>query len=128
MQIHSFVFNPFFENTYILYNDEKEAIVVDPGCYEPREIDQVEKFINEGDLKVKAIVNTHCHIDHVLGNWVLKNLFQVDLWVPKNEKEIRKIFAKFQKQIRKFRPAIYSGKFHPEGPLQVLRFPGGFAA
>ncbi len=88
MKIKSLVFNPFYENTYILWDDTQEAIIVDPGCYETYEIDELKRFIHEQKLQVKAIVNTHCHIDHVLGNYTLKTHYNCPLWIPKGEAEI----------------------------------------
>jgi len=85
MKLKSLVFNPFYENTYILWDDTKEAIIVDPGCYETYEVDELKRFVHSQDLSVKAIVNTHCHIDHVLGNYITKTYYNCPLWVPKGE-------------------------------------------
>ncbi len=87
MEIQSFVFSPLFENTYVLWDHTQNALIVDPGCYEQYEYDELINFIHEKKLKVKAIVNTHCHIDHVLGNARLKNQFKVPLLIPVNEVE-----------------------------------------
>lgn len=87
MEIKSFVFNPFYENTYVLWDSTLEAIIVDPGCYEKYERDELTAFVQGRKLVVKAIVNTHCHIDHVLGNFFMKSAFQAPLWIPKNEAE-----------------------------------------
>ncbi|MFY0673465.1 MAG: MBL fold metallo-hydrolase [Bacteroidia bacterium] len=67
MQFAKFTFNPFQENTYVLYDETKECILIDPGCYYPNEFQELKGFISENGLNPKAIVNTHCHIDHVLG-------------------------------------------------------------
>ncbi|MEP0366797.1 MAG: MBL fold metallo-hydrolase [Cyclobacteriaceae bacterium] len=85
MKIKSFVFNPFYENTYLLIGDENECIIIDPGCYEKYERDEIIGFIEGEGLKVKFILNTHCHIDHVLGNYYLKDHFGCELWIPENE-------------------------------------------
>ena len=45
MKVKSFVFNPFMENTYVLYDDTKEAVIIDPGCYEGYEKEQLNDFI-----------------------------------------------------------------------------------
>jgi glyoxylase-like metal-dependent hydrolase (beta-lactamase superfamily II) len=68
IQVKSFVFNPFMENTYVLYDDTGECIIIDPGCYEEYEEETLDEFIRANDLKVKYLINTHGHIDHVLGN------------------------------------------------------------
>jgi glyoxylase-like metal-dependent hydrolase (beta-lactamase superfamily II) len=68
LTIKSFVFNPFQENTYILYNEQGLCAVIDPGCYELFEKNTIRDFIRENNLKPVYLLNTHCHIDHVLGN------------------------------------------------------------
>jgi hydroxyacylglutathione hydrolase len=73
-----FVFSPIQENTYILSNNNKEAIIIDPGCYGPDEEQQLEDYIVSSGLQVRLLLNTHCHLDHVFGNkfvaerWCLK--------------------------------------------------------
>ncbi len=88
MQIKSFIFNPFYENTYVMSSMKKNCMIFDPGCYEDYELAELKEYIHMNDLKVVAIINTHCHIDHVLGNEVLKCEYKVPLKIPKNEKEV----------------------------------------
>ncbi len=64
-----FEFNPFSENTYIIYNDAKEAAIIDPGCSTQEECKKLADFIKNERLKPVLLLNTHCHIDHVLGNY-----------------------------------------------------------
>ena len=68
VKITSFVFNNFMVNTYLLYDETGECVVIDPACYEVREQNELSSFIRENGLKVVRSLNTHCHIDHVLGN------------------------------------------------------------
>jgi glyoxylase-like metal-dependent hydrolase (beta-lactamase superfamily II) len=68
ISIKSFTFNPFQENTYIAYDETKECIIVDPGCYDENENSILKSFIEKENLKPIALVNTHCHLDHVFGN------------------------------------------------------------
>lgn len=63
----SFVFNPFQENTYLIYNDEKQCWIVDPGMYDAHELSHFNEYIRQNNLKPQAIINTHTHIDHVFG-------------------------------------------------------------
>jgi glyoxylase-like metal-dependent hydrolase (beta-lactamase superfamily II) len=63
----SFIFNPFQENTYVLYDKSGDAIIVDPGMYHAGEDKILFDFIEQNKLRVTAIVNTHCHLDHVFG-------------------------------------------------------------
>lgn len=83
LHIQGFTFNPFQENSYIVYNDQKEAVIVDPGCYTREEQAFFLEYIQSNGLKVLALLNTHCHIDHILGNaFVLRN-FDVDFYAHK---------------------------------------------
>lgn len=68
IQVHSFVNNPYQENTYILFDETKQCVIIDPGMYTAAEQNAVTKFITEQKLKPVHLLNTHCHIDHVLGN------------------------------------------------------------
>ena len=68
LSIKSFTFNPFQENTYIAYDETKECIIVDPGCYDENENSILKSFIEQENLKPVALVNTHCHLDHIFGN------------------------------------------------------------
>lgn len=67
LHIQPFTFNPFQENTYILYNDRGSCIIIDPGCSSPAERDRLTTFIDQKRLQPRLLINTHCHIDHVLG-------------------------------------------------------------
>ena len=88
VNIHSFTFNALQENTYILWNEEKNCIVIDPGCYELSEQKEISGFIESNHLKVQEILNTHCHIDHVLGNYYLKNFYKVKLGIHTLEEPV----------------------------------------
>ena len=67
MNVVKFVFNPIQENTYIVWDDTKECIVVDAGNLSAREDKVLAEFIEEQGLKPVLAVNTHCHFDHILG-------------------------------------------------------------
>jgi hydroxyacylglutathione hydrolase len=67
-KLKSFVNNPYQENTYLLYDDSGECAIIDPGMYTSAEQNAVVNFITENSLKPVMVLNTHCHIDHVLGN------------------------------------------------------------
>jgi hydroxyacylglutathione hydrolase len=68
IRIDFFTFNPFQENTYILSDETKECIIIDPGCYSPPEKKEIAEFIRANELKPVKLILTHSHIDHVLGN------------------------------------------------------------
>lgn len=85
MNIKQFTFNAFSENTYVLYDDTKECIIIDPGCYDANERNLLLKFIEDNALKVVTLINTHCHIDHVLGNSFVKRTFGVELLIHEED-------------------------------------------
>ena len=68
VNIKEFTFNPFQENTYILYDNTKDCAIVDPGCSNKEEEQKLKDFIESNDLNPVKLLNTHCHIDHILGN------------------------------------------------------------
>lgn len=76
-KIKTFVFNPFQENTFLVYDETNECIIIDAGCNEEHEFNAIDKFIEENNLIVQSIVNTHCHIDHIMGNAYLVNKYKV---------------------------------------------------
>ncbi len=67
-KLQAFPNNPYHENTYLLYDDSGECVIIDPGMYTAAEQNAVVNFIAEHQLKPVLLLNTHCHIDHVLGN------------------------------------------------------------
>jgi hydroxyacylglutathione hydrolase len=77
LQIQSFTFNPIQENTYLLYNELKECIIIDPGCYFDEEKQKLQSFITENGLKPKLLLNTHCHLDHTFGNKFVADKFKL---------------------------------------------------
>lgn len=87
LHIHVFTFNPFSENTYIVYNSEsKEACLFDPGCSNAAEQAAVKRFLEERSLSLTQLLLTHAHIDHILGySWVYDTY---KLTAQANEKEI----------------------------------------
>jgi hydroxyacylglutathione hydrolase len=66
--IQYFENNPYQENTYVLYDESGECAIIDPGMYTAAEQNVVVSFIKDKNLKPVLLLNTHCHIDHVLGN------------------------------------------------------------
>jgi glyoxylase-like metal-dependent hydrolase (beta-lactamase superfamily II) len=72
LDIEVFEFSPFSENTYVVsHSATGECAIIDPGCYEKYEQNELLTYINTKGLKPVKLLNTHCHIDHVFGNaWV----------------------------------------------------------
>lgn len=90
LSIETFTFNPFQENTYVLYDETGEAMIVDAGCYDRDEEKELSDFIESKKLKVKALINTHSHIDHILGAYYVTDKYKVPLFIhPKDEQTLR---------------------------------------
>ncbi|MBI2281600.1 MAG: MBL fold metallo-hydrolase [Bacteroidetes bacterium] len=81
IKIQTFVFNGFQENTYLLYDETNEAVIIDPGCYSSSEQTELIDFVTKNNLNVLKLLNTHCHIDHVLGNNFVCKKFNADLYI-----------------------------------------------
>jgi len=75
VHLKQFVCNPYQENTYLLYDDQGNCAIIDPGMYGQQEENEFLKFINEQELNPTLLLNTHCHIDHVLGNHFIHEHF-----------------------------------------------------
>ena len=67
MIIKAFCFNSFYENTYIVYVKTGEAWIFDPGCSNKDEEKEIISFIDNNNLRLKRVLLTHAHIDHILG-------------------------------------------------------------
>jgi len=79
MQVHTFTFNPFAENTYVLWDETGECIIIDPGCYTQEEKRELLDFIESKGLRPVRIVLTHAHIDHILGNNFLTGKYGIKI-------------------------------------------------
>jgi len=88
LQIKSFVFSPIQENTYLLHNELKECIIIDPGCYFDDEKNTLQDFITKSGLKPKMLLNTHCHLDHVFGNKFVSETYGLTLHLHEKEKQV----------------------------------------
>jgi hydroxyacylglutathione hydrolase len=75
ISIKTFVFNPFQENTYLLYNDAGNCFIIDAGCYDDDEFKKLTTFIEAKKLTPNRLFNTHGHVDHVLGNIYFKQKY-----------------------------------------------------
>lgn len=85
LSIQIFEFNAFAENTYVVSDETHEAVIIDPGCYSRDEQRALVTYVEETQLKIKYILNTHGHVDHVLGNDFSKDKFKAPLLISKLE-------------------------------------------
>lgn len=84
-RVQYFSFSPFSENTYIIYDDSKECIIIDPGCYTEEERQTLSNFISNNDLTPVRLINTHCHLDHVFGNRYVAETYKLPLEIHEGE-------------------------------------------
>lgn len=85
LYIQSFVFNPFQENTYIIYNDEKQCWIVDPGMHNTVELRHFTDYISEHKLVPQSIINTHAHIDHIFGVAAVTDLYKIPFGIHEKD-------------------------------------------
>lgn len=85
MRVKKFTFNLFEENTFVLWDNTKKCIIIDPGCYEKAEKNELVNFIEENHLQPEKLINTHCHIDHILGNKFVSEKWGLELYMHKKD-------------------------------------------
>jgi glyoxylase-like metal-dependent hydrolase (beta-lactamase superfamily II) len=99
MKIKIFEFNPIGENTYVLYDETNECVIVDPGCFFPDEERYLLDFILDNELIVKHLLNTHLHFDHIFGNQFIYDQFKVE---PEANKDDEFLLEAMPAQLRAF--------------------------
>lgn len=85
IRVSTFTFNDFAENTYILHDETGECVIIDPGCQKSTEQKELTTFIDSRKLKPVALINTHCHIDHILGNGFVADKYKLPLHLHEDE-------------------------------------------
>jgi hydroxyacylglutathione hydrolase len=84
LKIECFVFNPFAVNTYLIINTKNnDAVLIDAACYDKAEEQILSKYIISNNINVKKQINTHCHIDHILGNYFASVIINAPLYIHK---------------------------------------------
>ena len=86
--IKCFQFSPIQENTYLLYNEFNNCIIIDPGCYFEEEREILAQYILSNQLKPQILLNTHCHLDHVFGNRWVHETWGLELWLHPDEEQM----------------------------------------
>ncbi len=133
LQVHSFEFSPIYENTYVVYNEFNECIIIDPGCYYDHEKEKLATYINDKKLKPVHLLNTHCHLDHVFGNAFVAEKYDLELQIHSLEQSLLDFaptsglmydlpFTNYQGKVNYIKPGetIFLG----EDELQILFTPG----
>ncbi len=87
--VQGFESSAFSENTYVVADDAtREAVVIDPGCYDQEEKEALARFIDERNLTVKYLLLTHAHLDHVFGVAYVKRRYGVKAYLHELDKPI----------------------------------------
>lgn len=110
LQLESFIFNPFAENTYVLYDDDvKECVIIDPGCSNKAEEDRLFGLIDSHRLKPLMVISTHGHVDHIIGNAAVKHRYGIKVAA---HPDVADDFIQAKRQ------AVWLG-FRPKGEVDV---------
>jgi glyoxylase-like metal-dependent hydrolase (beta-lactamase superfamily II) len=80
-----FTFNPFQENTYIVSNEQKQCWIIDPGMSNRQEEEAFLNFIQSKEFRPQAIINTHAHIDHILGIDFVSEKYSIPFYLHEKE-------------------------------------------
>lgn len=99
MTIKTFTFSPFQENTYLVFDETHEAVLIDAGCFNESEQLQLKNYILENNLILKRLLNTHLHLDHQFGNRFVTDTYGLK---PEAAKEDEFLIAKMLTQARMF--------------------------
>lgn len=78
-RIAQFTFNAFSENTYVIADSDGNSVIIDPGMTDPSEDSILFEYIDEEKLTPQLILNTHCHLDHILGNSAVSERYKIDM-------------------------------------------------
>ncbi|WP_430813183.1 MBL fold metallo-hydrolase [Carboxylicivirga sp. RSCT41] len=134
MNIDILPINPWQENTYILSDETKECVIIDPGCLAPEERESVARFIEDKGYKPVRLLQTHMHLDHVFGSKFIAEKYNLKLEAHKDDEfwgeQTVEYAANFGMELDSNPPAI--GNYLNEGgtinfgnsELEVIHVPG----
>jgi len=131
--IKEFVFNSFATNTYILSDDTKKCVIIDPGCSNSSEEDAFSEYIENNNLEPVAIINTHFHVDHIAGIYFTRNKYNIDVYGNENDNYLvdaaidsGKIYGMDIKEAPKMNKFLNDGDTYKFGntELKVILVPG----
>ena len=85
MHVHKITYNPFFENTFIISDETNECVIIDPGCWTKSEREDLKVYVEKNELKPVKLLNTHCHLDHVFGNFFVAEEWGLELGIHEKD-------------------------------------------
>ncbi len=122
IHLEVFTFNPFSENTYILSNEKREALIIDPGCYFTAEEETLQNYLANGGFTPVQLINTHCHVDHVFGNNFISKQYNLELYLHPLEQTVLELQPVFAAQFGLSFTEVYKGAYHFIKGGDVIRF------
>lgn len=90
IQIERFVVNMIEENAYLLYDDSREAVMIDCGAFYDEDKEAISTFIESKGLNLRRLLNTHAHFDHLFGADYIYNKYGVKVEVSEEEENTYK--------------------------------------
>lgn len=85
MKIYKLIFSPIEVNTYILEDESGNCAIIDCGCYNRKESDQLADFIKNKNITPVLLLNTHCHLDHIFGNKFILERYNLRTFSNEND-------------------------------------------
>ena len=85
ISVQKFVFNDFQENSFVIHDESGEGLIIDPGCTTTDEREQLTGYISDRGIRPLKIVNTHAHIDHVLGVSYLASYYSIPFLIHRQD-------------------------------------------
>lgn len=107
MEIKTFVVNPIQVNCYLLWDESKEAVLIDCGAWFPKEREEIKEFIARNGLTLKHYLNTHLHFDHIFGNAFVEDTFGIKAeandadwpWAANIKERVARFGIKYEEEV-----------------------------
>ncbi len=90
MKIQRFIFSPIEENTFVLIDKSGDCAIIDCGCYDNSENEELVSFMTTNKLNPVLLLNTHCHLDHIFGNKLILEKYNLRTLCHEKEERNRK--------------------------------------
>ncbi len=134
LKVHTLIYSPWQENTYVISADNGDCIIIDPGCLTAEEQQHLVNFISTNNFTPKRLLNTHLHLDHVFGNRFVCERYNLGAEAHKNDEfwieQTVPYAAQMGMQLEQNPPALTGYLEHGQeiefggATLKVLHIPG----
>jgi len=116
IEVHCFTVGPFQENTFVVVHDSQKISIIDPGVSNSHEEMTLKNLIQDCHLPVQQIINTHCHIDHVLGNDFCVQQYKAPLYYSaKDEYNLERAIQMSELWSIPYKPSPLANSYIEEG-------------